>query len=198
MGQVPHRVLRQDGVDVGDLGPNLSFHGCYLGWGCEDDALCYACQYRISAVALADSAEGQKHVSRKRRCRGKSWRAIGRRVSAYDWRGYGRLNLTIVSGLWSGGFWKSAGANEQGAHAAYQNTTWRTRRPALGSSHERLTCTTHLMLRCASRISPATCSAAVPCASGNHRITRNRNLACWSATQHPPASLASQAITARP
>jgi hypothetical protein len=32
------------------------------------------------------------------------------------------------SGLWSGGFWKSAGANEGGAPCAYQNTTSRTRR----------------------------------------------------------------------
>lgn len=41
-------------------------------------------------------------------------------------------------------FWKSAGANGKAAFCAYQNTTSTHHSPALGSSHERLTCTTRL------------------------------------------------------
>jgi hypothetical protein len=66
MCQIPHRILRQHGIDVGDLRSDFSVHGCCRGVQCEDGALSHGGQYPHSTVALAKSAKGQGHVSRNR------------------------------------------------------------------------------------------------------------------------------------
>jgi hypothetical protein len=112
---------------------------------CEDDTLSYACQYRISTVALAKSARDKNTCLKSRPAIVSPWdlwRQVGRLCSRLAWTR--QVEFDEDSGVWSGGFWKSAGANDEGAFRAYQNTTSTHHSPALGSSHERLTCTTRL------------------------------------------------------
>jgi hypothetical protein len=107
--------------------------------------LSYSGQYRISTVALAKSAKGQRHVSQNRPAIVVGIVAEVWAVSAYDWRGHGRSNLMMIVDCGVADFWKERWEPMRRARLVPIKTRHArtTLPPALGSSHERLICTMH-------------------------------------------------------
>jgi hypothetical protein len=110
MRQVPHRILRENGVDVRDLSPDFSFHGGCLEWGART----------MPCPTLANIGSQQWRRRSRRKGRNtclESVTIVVETVAGY-WASVFCLRLAWSrqvefdddSGLWSGGFWKARGS----------------------------------------------------------------------------------------